>query len=144
MRPPTRAIVACVLLLAGSLAAAAAEEPAEVRVQHILIGFKGSIPGKELGRTKKEARELAERLVALARSGEDFDALVREHTDDRYPGIHVLLNRKAPLRAGAVQREKMVPSFGDVAFALEPGEVGLAGHHAVSCPYGFHVIKRLE
>ena len=38
----------------------------------------------------------------------------------------------------------MVAAFGDVAFELEVGEVGLAKYHAGNSPYGWHVILRLE
>jgi hypothetical protein len=37
-----------------------------------------------------------------------------------------------------------VARFGDVAFGLAVGEVGLAAYHAATSPYGWHVIKRLE
>jgi parvulin-like peptidyl-prolyl isomerase len=38
----------------------------------------------------------------------------------------------------------MVPGFGDVAFELKVGEVGLCPFDGVRSPFGFHVIKRLE
>jgi hypothetical protein len=121
------------------------DEPGVVVVQHILIGFKKSIPGKKLDRTKIEARELAEELLERARSGEEeFDALVEEYTEDRHPGIYKLTNDDAPRMAGARMRREMVPGFGDVAFELQVGEVGLAAYSASMSPYGWHVIKRLE
>lgn len=40
-------------------------------------------------------------------------------------------------------RAAMVPAFGDVGFALEVGEVGLAGYDEKASPFGWHVIKRL-
>ena len=121
-----------------------APEPQAVKVQHILVGFKGSVKGKTIERTKAEAQALAEKLVERARAGEDFDALVKQYTDDRYPGIYTLTNAGAPRRSGAHTREQMVPGFGDVAFRLAVGEVGMASHHGVNSPYGWHVIKRLE
>jgi parvulin-like peptidyl-prolyl isomerase len=41
-------------------------------------------------------------------------------------------------------RSQVVAKFGDLAFRLEVGEVGLASYHAALSPYGWHVIKRLE
>jgi len=121
------------------------DEPDVVVVQHILIGLKKSIPGKKLERTKSEARALAEELLERARSGEEeFDALVEEYTDDRHPGIYKLTNDEAPRMAGARMRREMVPGFGDVAFGLQVGEVGLAAYSAGMSPYGWHVIRRLE
>jgi parvulin-like peptidyl-prolyl isomerase len=126
-------------------ARAARDEPDVVVVQHILIAFKGSVRGKRIERTKKEARALAEQLLDKVRAGdEDFDALVKQHTDDSYPGTYKLTNRDAPRIGGAFQRTDMVPAFGDVAFSLEVGEVGMAEYSAAASPFGWHIIKRLE
>ena len=116
-------------------------------MQHILIGFKRVVPNKKLDRTKVEAKALAEELVERARALEDpaeFTALVEEYTDDSSPGIYFLVNDKVPLVSGARARRAMVAAFGDVAFELEVGEVGLAKYHAGNSPYGWHVILRLE
>ena len=121
-----------------------AAEPDYVTVQHILIAFSGTIPGKDITRSVDEARVLAEELFERAKSGEDFDALVKEYTDDRYPGTYRLTNFDAPLMQGAHERKGMVANFGQVAFSLEVGEVGLAKFHPANSPYGWHVIKRLE
>ena len=124
--------------------AARKEEPDVVVVQHILIGFKKSVPNKKLDRTKKQAETLALELLERARSGEDFDALVEQHTNDRHPGVYKLTNKGAPLMSNARARDDMVPNFGRIAFSLEVGEVGLAKYHPGNSPYGWHVIKRLE
>jgi hypothetical protein len=131
-------------LLAPPLALAKKDEPARVVVQHLLIGFKKSVPGKDVQRSRKEAEVLAGELLERARGGEDFEALVREHTDDSFPGIYVLVNAGSPRTSGSFRRADMAARFGDVAFGLAVGEVGLAAHHAALSPYGWHVIKRLE
>ena len=133
------------LLIPGWGSPAAAKEPEFIRVQHILISFKNKVPSKPpLERTKKGADALARELLDRARNGEEFDALVREYTNDSHPGIYALVNTDAPLRAGARQRKEMVPKFGDIAFRLEVGEVGLVKFNSVTSPYGWHIIKRLE
>jgi hypothetical protein len=124
--------------------AANSGEPDVVVVQHILIGFKRSVPDKTIDRTKKQALALALDLLERARAGEDFDALVKEQTDDSHPGIYKLTNRGAPLMAKSRARDDMVPNFGRIAFSLEVGEIGLAKFHPGNSPYGWHVIKRLE
>jgi len=130
---------------AAPLAGTGADEPDVVVIQHVLIGFKRSVAGKKLERTKSEARTLALELLERARSDEtEFGALVKEYTDDRYPGIMKLTNHDAPRMSGATVRNGVVPRFGDVAFGLEVGEVGLAEYHPGNSPYGWHVIKRLE
>ena len=92
----------------------------------------------------REAGELAQQLFDRAASDEDFDAIVKEYTDDSYPGIYRLTNIDSPLVPESRKRVDMVFSFGDVAFNLEVGEVGLAVYHGGNSPYGWHVFKRLE
>jgi parvulin-like peptidyl-prolyl isomerase len=120
------------------------KEPDVVVVQHILISFKGKVDkSKNVTRTKKEAEALAAEVFELAKT-EDFDALVKKYTNDSYPGIYKMTNNGAPIMSGAATRSGMVRAFGDVAFSLAVGEVGMANYSAGSCPYGWHIIKRLE
>ena len=124
----------------------AREEADRVVVQHVLIGIKGKVAGKPITRSKKDARELAYEILDRAEAGEDFDALVKEYTDDRYPGRYVLINHDVSglPKEGEYARGDMAIKFGDLAFRLKVGEFGVATYHAVSSPYGYHVIKRLE
>jgi parvulin-like peptidyl-prolyl isomerase len=121
-------------------------EPDRVTVQHILIGFEGSVPDKDISRSKEEAKALAQDLHERAKAGEDFDALVKQYTDDSYPGIYAVVNRAedANPEMQIFFRKNMVPSFGDVAFALEEGEIGLAVYDEDRSKYGWHIIKRLR
>jgi parvulin-like peptidyl-prolyl isomerase len=119
------------------------KEPEFVTVQHILISF-GRKASKPVDRNKKQAEEFAWELFDRLEAGEEFDAAVKEFTDDSYPGIYTMTNRGAARRANSVTREGMVPSFGDVAFKLEVGEIGMAKYHGGLSPYGWHIIKRLE
>jgi len=146
MRKATILVAAALFLAAvgGEVLPAGREEPQSVVVQHILIGFKGSVRGKAIERSKKEAKALADEVLARAQAGEDFDALVKQYTDDRAPGRYKLTNNGAPRENGAQQRGDMVPRFGDIAFSLEPGQVGMAEYSAGSSPFGWHIIKRLE
>jgi hypothetical protein len=129
---------------AGPAPAEEAGEPDRVVVQHCLIGFKRSIPGKKVARTKKEAGTLAGEILSRARNGEPFDNLVKEYTDDAYPGIYILSNEDQPYRSGERRRSDMVPGFGNMAFGLGVGEFGLVPYHGYKSPYGWHIILRLE
>jgi len=120
------------------------KEPDKILVQHILIGFKNTVPDKPQQRSKKEAKTLAYEILQRAQDGEDFDALVKEYTNDNVPGIMLVTNTRAPRATGGRTRSDLVPKFGDVAFRLEVGEVGVAKFNTAVCPYGWHVIKRLE
>ena len=123
-----------------------AKEPEHIRVQHILIGFTGSVPGKNITRTAEEARALAYSLVDSAKAGVSFDDLVVRHTDDSPPGIYGMSNRGV-VSAGPPKeygRDQMVPAFGNVGFKLAVGQIGVADYDPKTSPYGYHVIKRVE
>jgi parvulin-like peptidyl-prolyl isomerase len=137
-------LILVALLLAALPLHARRGEPDLVVVQHILIGFKKSVPEKKLDRTKMQAKALALDLLRRAEEGDDFDALVKEYTDDRYPGMMILTNKNAPRVPQGTLRSQVVARFGDIAFQLEVGEVGIANYHAALSPYGWHLIKRIE
>ncbi|HMA35653.1 MAG TPA: peptidylprolyl isomerase [Chloroflexia bacterium] len=122
----------------------AGPEPEHIQVQHILIGYQDSVPGKRITRSREEARTLAYDLLKQAQGGSDFDALVRQHTDDSPPGIYGMANHGASPIGGEYQRGGMVGAFGNVGFRLQPGEIGIADYDPSSSPYGWHIIKRLK
>ncbi|HUS14439.1 MAG TPA: peptidylprolyl isomerase [Chloroflexia bacterium] len=119
-------------------------EPEHIEVQHILIGYSGSVPGKRITRTREEARTLAYDILKQAQGGTDFDALVRQHTDDSPPGIYGMANNGVAPARGEYKRGGMVGAFGNVGFRLQPGDIGVADYDANSSPYGWHIIKRLK
>jgi hypothetical protein len=123
-----------------------AEEPDFISVQHILIAFKGSIPDPKVTRTMEEAEKLAADIFIRAKGGEDFDALVKEFTDDSYPGVYKMANFGVPadMSQKVYPRDRMVGAFGDVGFPLEVGEIGLAQYNPQLSKYGWHIIKRVE
>src|SRR5262245_58761217 len=129
---------------AGTMPVAPATTPEHVQVQHILIGFAGSVPGKDVKRTREEAKKLAYEILDRARTGEDFGALVQKYTDDSPPGIYGMSGRGVAPAPGEYSRDGMVPAFGNVGFAISPGNIGIADYDPASSPYGWHVIKRLK
>jgi len=118
--------------------------PQHVQVQHILIGFVGSVPGKAITRSKEEAKTLAYQILERARKGEDFDELVRKYTDDSPPGIYGMAGAGVAPAAGEYSRGGMVPAFGNVGFSISPGNIGIADYDATASPFGWHIIKRLK
>ena len=119
-------------------------EPDKVRVQHVLVGFKHTVAGKKIDRTKKEAEQLANDVLETALAGVEFPLLVQKFSDDTYPGIYVLVNKGETPQGREHRRYDMLACFGDVAFSLEVDEIGMADYHATRCKYGWHIIKRLE
>ena len=126
-------------------------EASHITVQHVLIGFKGSVAGKDISRSKEEAEKLAKEVLAKAVAGEDFDALVETHTDDSPPGIYNMANFQQRADMANTNNDKkvfprsgMVGAFGNVGFPLKVGEVGLAEYDPAESKYGWHIIKRLK
>lgn len=121
-----------------------------IQVQHILIGFgdavgfQGQAPPKAQGRTQEQAKTLAYDLLNQAKNGGNFDDLVKQHTDDSPPGIYGMANTGVQPQGDEFQREGMVPAFGNVGFALNVGEIGIADYDTRNSPYGYHIIKRIR
>lgn len=117
-------------------------EPEHIEIQHVLISFAGT--GTKARRSQAEAAELAAATLARANAGEDFDALVRELTDDSPPGIYRLSNNGVSPASGEYPRNRMVAAFGNVGFGLGVGDIGMADFDPRTSPYGWHIIKRLS
>jgi len=121
-----------------------AAEPEHIEVQHILIAFSGTLPGKPIQRTQEEAKKLAYDILARAKKGDDYNALVKQYTDDSAPGIYGMSNVNASPAPGEYPRKGMVGAFGDVGFKLKVGEIGIADFDPKSSPFGYHIIKRTK
>lgn len=101
--------------------------PEQVRVEHVLISTKN--------RTDDEAKQLAEKVLTLARAGEkSFADLATEYSDD--PSAK---NNKGDL--GFFAQGRMVKPFEEAAFALEKAG-DLAG--PVKTNFGYHVLRLVE
>jgi parvulin-like peptidyl-prolyl isomerase len=115
-----------------------------VEVQHILISFEGT--GTAATRTKEQAEKLAAQVFAKLQGGTDFDALVKENTDDSAPGIYGMVSdkTKADRFKLIAWRGDMVAAFGNVGWRLKVGEVGVAAYDPKNSQFGWHIIKRLK
>jgi hypothetical protein len=112
------------------------EQPVQsIEIQHILISFQGAPRMRGVTRSKDEAHALAQKVYAEAMAGGDFDALVKQHTNDSAPGIYPL---------DQTSRKGMVKSFGDVGWRLKVGEIGVGVWDEKASPFGWHIIKRLK
>jgi hypothetical protein len=121
-------------------------EPDRVAVQHILISFKGAIPKPTVTRTREEAQKLAQEVFERAKKGEDFNSLVKQFTDDEYPGVYRMSNigiTPDPAKE-EYPRAGMVKAFGDVGFSLPVDGIGMAQYDPKESKYGWHIIKRIE
>lgn len=122
-------------------------EPSVITVKHVLISFAGA-ERSEQKRTREEAQKLAYEILGRAKSGEDFDKLMKEFSNDPGEGTYTLVNHglKADETAKPMEfdRSGMVPAFGDVGFRIQVNEVAVAEHDPKSSPFGWHVIKRTK
>ena len=109
-------------------------QPAEIGAKHILVMHAQSQSKPDgVTRSRDDAKKRAQEALLKIRGGADFDAMVKEYTDE--PGG---AERGGDL--GVFERSQMVKGFGDAAFALKIGEVS----EVVETPFGFHIIKRTE
>jgi peptidyl-prolyl cis-trans isomerase C len=101
------------------------KRPETVRASHVLIRVDPNADDK----TKKQARGEIDDVLKRAKGGEDFAKLAQQHSQDG----------SAPQGGdlGYFPKEKMVPAFADVAFALKPGEIS----DVVTTQFGVHIIK---
>jgi len=119
-------------------------EPEVVTVDHILIGVKS--PRMPKGKSVAEARKIAHDLLERLRAGTgDWDTFKHRFSDDPPPGgPYTMTNLGVPAQGGAYPRKRMAKAFGDVGFSLKVGEIGLAEYEPKTCPFGFHIIKRIR
>lgn len=106
------------------------KENASLRASHILIAFEGATraPAK-VTRTKEEARREANRVLRLARRGNNnFEELAREYSDGPTK------NRGGDL--GFFQEGQMATEFFNFVDKNRVGRIGL-----VETEFGFHIIK---
>ncbi len=112
-----------------------AREPVSntAQIKHILIGWKGTDQDPRADkRTKAEAEGVVKGLLAQIKSGSDFDALMKQYSED--PGSASLA------KAYTVSPDaSLVIEFKQLGLRLQLNEVGV-----VESEYGFHIMKRVE
>ena len=108
-------------------------------VQHILIGwgglsyfYDGPMDPRAAARSRDEAEALVRTLVQRAQSGEAFDALVIQYSEDAGTA------REAQSIAVTPQA-RLVKPFITLGLRLKPGEIGV-----VRSDFGFHIMKRVR
>jgi peptidyl-prolyl cis-trans isomerase C len=101
------------------------KRPETVRASHILLRVDPNADDA----TKKQTQAKIDGILKRAKSGEDFGTLAQQNSQDG----------SAPNGGdlGYFPKEKMVPAFADVAFALKPGDIS----DVVTTQFGVHIIK---
>ena len=99
--------------------------PKVIRARQLLL----TVPPKATAGQRQRVAEQAQDLLAKARAGEDFSQLARALSQDAR-------TRREGGDLGYLKRGQSKPEWEKVAFALKPGQVGLA-----STPQAFYLIK---
>jgi len=110
------------------------ERPEAVRVIHLLLATRDREKDEPYPEEQQKAkRQLMEKLLARARSGEDFAKLVWDYSEDR--GLKETKGEYTFSR-----NAKLAPEFKAAAFTLQTSQIS----DVVVTPYGYHIIKLLE
>jgi foldase protein PrsA len=109
------------------------------QVKHILIGWKdlaeqyqGRLDERAAKRDKAAAEAEVKALLEQLRGGADFDALMKEHSED--------LGSASMARSYTVRPDaQLVIEFRQLSLRLKVSEVGVC-----ESDFGFHIVKRIE
>jgi peptidyl-prolyl cis-trans isomerase C len=109
------------------------QQPESAKVTHVLLSIRDDRTGQELPADfKKTKRQEAEKVLARAKAGDDFSALVKEYSDD--------LGSKDRNGEYTFSRGRMLPEFESAAFSMKPGQIS----DVVTTSFGYHIIKLIE
>ncbi len=100
--------------------------PRNVRFGVVLVSYAGAEDAPRGARPKADAKELAEKLAAQAKS--DFHAAVRRGDEGSADDV------------GSMRRGVLEPAPEYVLFTLQPGTVS----DPIDTPRGFWIVKRIE
>ncbi len=112
------------------------ERPETTKVKHILVTVidrQTNTPFPEAKRKEKAA--LARRIQERAAKGEDFDALVKEFSDD-----DASTPRQGEVSFSRGQVAAASKAFETAAFTMKPGQIS----DLVETAYGYHILKLIE
>ncbi|MCK6459408.1 MAG: peptidylprolyl isomerase [Planctomycetes bacterium] len=134
--------------------------PDHIVYDQILVAFKDSYRVtnprtkrvevlSDTDRPREAAQERAARVLDLARSGADFQALKEEYTDARTSdgepsGLVHAARDGVPKETHEIYRGTLYPGPSAVIFKLKVGEVGMVEHDPKRCPDGWLIVKRVR
>ncbi|WP_113673140.1 peptidylprolyl isomerase [Vallitalea guaymasensis] len=105
----------------------------DVRVRHILLKTVDDANQPLPEDKKAEVKTKAEEVLAKVKAGEDFEALVKEYSEDpgsKDKGGEYTFNKGS----------NFAPEFTEASFSMEPGDVS----ELVETSFGYHIIKLEE
>ncbi|HEX5137280.1 MAG TPA: hypothetical protein VFY93_09925 [Planctomycetota bacterium] len=134
--------------------------PTHIVYDQILIAFKGSYRVKnprthqeeilsDTDRPQEAAKVLAAKVLDLARSGGDFEALKDAYSDARIKDgsasgeIHAALDG-VPKDTREIYRSTLYPGPASVVFNLKKDEISMIEYDPKRCPDGWLIVKRVK
>jgi peptidyl-prolyl cis-trans isomerase SurA len=104
----------------------------KAHARHLLIRYSGAKNAKpEVTRTREEAQQLAQRVLAGVHSDAQFAEAISKYSEDG--------SRERGGDIGSVGRGRLALAFENALFALKIGERSAV----VESEFGFHIIERL-
>ena len=109
---------------------------AQVRVQSVLVGFKGATraQGEALTRTEEQAKQIAQQALARIRGGEDFGRVASEVNDDANA-------KSAKGDIGWIDESTIDPDTAKAAAALTAAS---PISDLLKTPFGYRIVKRTD
>lgn len=102
-----------------------------LRAKHVLISTQDPLSGADVDADKlAEAEAKANEVLEKAKSGENFDELIKEYGED--PGM------ESNTDGYFFTDNEMVPEFEEATKSIQPGEFTLC-----KSSFGYHIIQRL-
>ena len=102
--------------------------PPEVKLQQILLMIPSEAGEQEISQIRGKAEEILKKI----RNGEDFDTMVKLHSQDS--------SAAAGGDIGFFKQGELIPALNEVAFSLNVGEVS----SVIQGSLGFHIIRILD
>jgi len=119
-----------------------------VMVQHLLVGVGYGFGNRLPIDAETRAAEILQELAAA--NGTNFGELVVKYSDAKSPSIWTMtVLDDANVYADVFPRNHMIPAFGNAAWRLRVGEIGIAPFDPLppvgkgTSKFGIHIIKRL-
>jgi len=104
------------------------DAPPEVRLQQVLLMIPSEASTQEIDRIRGKAEDILQKI----RSGEDFNTMVKLHSQDS--------SAAAGGDMGAFKKGELMPVLDEAAFGLKRGEVS----SVIQTPMGFHILRVLD
>jgi peptidyl-prolyl cis-trans isomerase SurA len=104
------------------------DAPPEVRLQQVLLIIPSEASTQEIDQIRGKAEDILHKI----RSGEDFNIMVKLHSQDS--------SAAAGGDMGVFKKGELMPVLDEAAFGLERGEVS----SVIQTPMGFHILRALD